>query len=54
MEEKIQIEKLEREIKKKQEEFGKYMNEQFRILMDHASRCFLRCHNKYMNMGFGK
>ncbi len=28
------------------EEYETYMNEQFRILMGHASRCFLRCSNK--------
>ncbi len=28
------------------EEYDKFMNEQFRILMGHASRIFLRCQNK--------
>ncbi len=28
------------------EEYEHFMNEQFRILMGHASRCFLRCQNK--------
>ena len=32
------------------EEYDKFMNEQFRILMGHASRCFLRCHNKYAEL----
>ena len=32
------------------EEYDKFMNEQFKILMGHASRCFLRCHNKYAEL----
>ena len=31
---------------KHQKEYEKFMNEQFKILLGHFSRCMLRCHNK--------
>ena len=32
------------------EEYDLFMNEQFRLLMGHASRCFLRCSNKLLEL----
>ena len=32
------------------EEYEAFMNEQFKILMEHASRCFLRCKNKEVQL----
>ena len=36
--------------KKQKEEYEKYMNEQFRILQGHFSRCMLRCYNKFAEL----
>ena len=37
-------------INKQKKEYDKFMNEQFRILQGHFSRCMLRCYNKYINL----
>lgn len=31
-------------------EYDKFMNEQFKILKGHFSRCMLRCFNKYSEL----
>ena len=35
---------------KQKKEYDEFMNEQFRILKNHADRCFLRCLNKLMEL----
>jgi len=40
--------------KQKQKEYTKYKNEQFEILKGHFERIMLRCHNKMMELEFGK
>lgn len=35
---------------KQKKEYNKFVNEQFKILKGHFSRCMLRCFNKYFEM----
>lgn len=48
LEEQIEILKKDKELLQK--EFDFFMNEQFRILQGHFSKCMLRCFNKYMEL----
>ena len=36
--------------KRKQKEYEKFMNEQFRILEGHFKRIMLKCHNKFYEL----
>jgi len=46
---------MKKPTEKQMKEYDEYMNEQFRILRNHADRCFQRCINKlYKMMGDGE